>query len=180
MKAEGGRQKAEIPPSFSAFCLLLSAFGCASAPQPTVPPSAVPGAVVAVMCAQMRSEGMTAGFRVVKTTQPIVTPAVISAMADVAFYRGKPVAPVLPNALLPVEPAPCARAMIEAVDPRRDADAMILQFSSPFSNPYTRRQIGVVARLSLGEDNPVWYWIPMVDRNGSWAASSPLILGVRE
>jgi len=172
--------KAEIPPSFSAFCLLLSAFGCASAPPPTAPPSSVPGSVVAVMCAQMRSEGMTAGFRVVKTTQPIVTPAVISAMADVAFYRGKPVAPVMPNASLPVEPAPCAPTMIDQVNPRRDADAMILQFSSPFSNPYTRRQIGVVARLSLGEDNPVWYWVPLADRGGSWAVGLPMILGVRE
>jgi len=180
MKAEGGRQKAEIPLSFSAFCLLLFAFGCASAPPPTAPPSAVPRSVVEVMCAQMRSEGMTAGIRVVKTTQPIVTPAVISALADVAFYRGKPVSPVTPNAALPVEPASCSRVMIDAINPRRDADAMVLQFSSPFSNPYTRRQIGVVGRLSLGEDNPVWYWIPMVDRKGSWAASTPLILGVRE
>jgi hypothetical protein len=181
MKAEGRKQKAEVLRFLSAFCLLLSAFACASAPQPTAPPPAIPSAVVEVMCGRMRSEGMSSDLRVVKTTQPLVTPAVIAALADVAFYRGKPVAPVMPNASLPVEPASCSRSMIDALNPRRDSDTMVLQFSSPFSNPYTRRQIGVIARLSLGDDSPVWYWIPiMADRNGSWGPGSPLMLAVHE
>ena len=162
--------------------LLLFAAACASARQPTTaPPPAIPSAVVEVMCGRMRSEGMTSDLRVVKTTQPLVTPAVVGALADVAFYRGKPVAPVLPNASLPVEPASCSRSMIDALNPRRDADTMVLQFSSPFSNPYTRHQIGVIARLSLGDDSPMWYWIPIVaDRNGSWGPGRPLMLAVHE
>ena len=180
MKAEGRKQKAEVLRFLSAFCLLLSAFGCASAPRPTAPPPAIPSAVVEVMCGRMRSEGMSSDLRVVKTTQPLVTPAVIAALADVAFYRGKPVSPVMPNAALPVEPASCSRSMIDALNPRRDSDTMVLQFSSPFSNPYTRRQIGVIARLSLGDDSPVWYWIPMAERNGSWGPGSPLMLAVHE
>jgi hypothetical protein len=160
--------------------LLLFAAACASAPHPTIPPSAVPSSVVEVMCGRMRGEGMTSDLRVVRTTQPLVTPSVIAALADVAFYRGKPVAPVMPNASLPVDPGSCSRVMIDAVNPRRDADTMVLQFSSPFSNPYTRHQIGVIARLSLGDDTPMWYWIPLVDRGGSWAAGSALMLAVHD
>jgi len=124
---------------------------------------------------------MTSELRVVRTTQPLITPAVINAMADVAFYRGKPVTPVLPNASMPVEPASCSRAMIDAINPRRDADTMVLQFSSPFTNPYTRRQLGVVARLSLGDDAPMWYWIPIVDHGGAWfPAGQALMLAVHD
>ncbi len=161
---------------FAAAC----AATCASAPQPTALPPAIPRSIVEVMCGRMRSEGMSSDLRVVKTTQPLVTPAVIAALADVAFYRGKPVTPVMPNASMPVEPASCSRVMIEAVNPRRDVDAMVLQFSSPFSNPYTRHQIGVIARLSLGDDSPTWYWIPIADRNGSWGPGSPLMLAVHD
>jgi hypothetical protein len=132
------------------------------------------------MCSQMRTEGMTSDLRVVKTTQPLVNAAVLKALAEVAFYRGKPVAPLAPVASLPVEPASCSRYMIDAVNPRRDRDAMVLQFSSPFSNPYTRRQIGVVARLSLGDESSMWYWIPVVEHKGSWAPGSPLILAVHD
>ncbi|MDQ6800658.1 MAG: hypothetical protein M3041_07450 [Acidobacteriota bacterium] len=161
--------------------LLLFAAACASTPHPTSPPPAViPSAVVEVMCGRMRSEGMSSDLRIVRTTQPLVTPAVIAALADVAFYRGKPVATVMPNASVPVEPASCSRVMIDALNPKRDADTMVLQFSSPFSNPYTRHQIGVIARLSLGDDSPAWYWIPIADRNGSWGPGSPLMLAVHD
>jgi hypothetical protein len=181
MKAEGRRQKTEVLRFLSALCLLLSAFACASAPHPTAPPpSAVPGSVVEVMCGRMRSEGMSSEVRVVKTTQPLVTPAVVAALADVAFYRGKPVSPVMPNASIPIEPASCSGVMIDALNPRKYADSMVLQFSSPFSNPFTPHQIGVVARLSLGDDSPVWYWIPIAERNGSWQPSLPLMLAVHE
>ncbi len=151
---------------FAAAC----ASACVSAPQPTALPPAIPSSIVEVMCGRMRSEGMSS----------LVTPAVIAALADVAFYRGKPVTPVMPNASMRVEPASCSRVMIEAVNPRRDVDAMVLQFSSPFSNPYTRHQIGVIARLSLGDDSPTWYWIPIADRNGSWGPGSPLMLAVHD
>jgi hypothetical protein len=160
---------------------ILFAAACASAPQPTTPPpAAVPSSVVEVMCGRMRSEGMSSDLRIVRTTQPLVTPAVIAALAEVAFYRGKPVAPVFPNATIPVEPASCSRSMIDTLNARRDADAMVLQFSSPFSNPYTRHQIGVIAHLSLGGESPSWYWIPLAERNGSWGPGLPLMLAVHQ
>jgi hypothetical protein len=159
----------------------LFAAACATAPHPIIPPSTIPSGVVEIMCGRMKSEGMTSDLRIVKTTQPIVTAAVVGALAEVAFYRGTPVTPVMPNASMPVEPASCSRAMIDALNPRRDADVMVLQFSSPFSNPYTRNQVGVIARLSLGDDSPMWYWIPIVDRGGgSWIPASPLMLAVHD
>ena len=69
---------------------------------------------------------------------------------------------------------------IDSINSKRDADVMVLQFSAPFSNPFSRRQLGVVARVSLGDESPMWYWIPIGQRNGTWAAGSPVILSVRE
>jgi hypothetical protein len=159
---------------------ILLILACSHAPPPSPPPASVPSAVVEMMCGRIRSEGMTADLRVVKTTQPLVSQGLINALADVAFYHGKPVAPVAPVSALPVEPGSCTKVMIDSMNPRRDADVMVLQFSSPFSNPFSRRQLGVVARISLGDDAPTWYWIPIGEKDGSWRAGSPMILSVRD
>jgi len=156
------------------------ALACASAPPPPAAPSAVPSAAVEAMCGRMRTEGMTGDLRVVRTTQPIVTPAVIRGLADVTFYQGKASQPVMPAGPLPVEPASCSKVTIDSINARRDADVMVLQFAAPFSNPFSRRQLGVIARISLGDESPMWYWIPIGQRNGTWAAGSPVILSVRE
>jgi hypothetical protein len=158
----------------------LLALACASAPPPPAAPSAVPSAAVEAMCGRMRTEGMTADLRVVRMTQPIVTPAVISSLADVTFDQGKASQPVMPAGPLPVEPASCSKVTIDSINSKRDADVMVLQFSAPFSNPFSRRQLGVVARISLGDESPMWYWIPIGQRNGTWSAGRPVILAIRE
>jgi len=180
VKRRADSQSARAGWRAGATCLTLLALACTSAPPPPTPPSAVPSAAVEAMCGRMRTEGMSGDLRVVRTTQPIVTPAVISGLADITFYQGKAAQLVMPAGSLPVEPASCSKVMIDSVNARRDADVMVLQFSAPFSNPFGRRQLGVVARVSLGDESPMWYWIPISPRNGTWGAGSPVILAVHE
>lgn len=161
--------------------LALLASACASAPPLPTPPSTVPRAAVEMMCSRMRTEGMTAELRMIKTTQPLITPTLLNALAEATFIGGKPaVAAAAAAAGLPVESASCAKQLIESFDPKRDSDVMVLQFSSPFNNPFTRGQVGVVARLSLGDEAPTWFWIPMGERNGIWGAGKPTMLGVHD
>ncbi len=175
----GGRRAAGGGRDKGLWLLLLAS--CASTPQPPpVPPPVVPRAAVEVMCTRMHAEGMRGELRVLKKSQPLITASSIEALADAMFYRGRSVAPVTVAPTVPVEvQASCSPQAIDAINPR-DSDVMVLQFSSPFANPFVRGQLGVIARLSLGDESPTWYWIPIGQRNGVWGAASPLMLAVRD
>ena len=73
-----------------------------------------------------------------------------------------------------------ASATIDVIDPMRDSDAMILEFSTPFPNPFSRNQMGVLARLTVGGESPTWYWIPLVQQKDRWIAGQPSTLSVTE
>jgi hypothetical protein len=140
----------------------------------------VPRAAVEVMCTRMHAEGMNGELRVVRKSQPLITASSIEALADAMFYRGRSVAPLTAEPTVPVEiQASCSPLPIDTINPR-DSDVMVLQFSSPFANPFVRGQLGVIARLSLGNEAPTWYWIPIGQRNGVWGAAAPLMLAVRD
>lgn len=141
----------------------------------------VPRAAVETMCNRMHAEGMTGELRVVKNSQPLITPASVDGIAEAMFYRGKSVAPITAAVKVPVETeGSCTTRAIDALDARRDADVMVLQFSSPFANPFARGQLGVIARLSLGNEAATWYWIPIAERNGTWGAGASIMLAVRD
>ena len=57
---------------------------------------------------------------------------------------------------------------------------MIVAFSSPFANPFVKGQLGVFARVSLGDESATWYWIPIGQRNGAWGAANAMMLAVRD
>ena len=158
--------------------LLLAA--CASAPPPPVPPPIVPQAAVEAICTRMHSEGMTGELRVVKSSQPLITPSSVEGLADAMFFRGKSAPPINAAAMVPVEArGSCMTRAIDAINPR-DSDVMVVQFSSPFANPFVRGQLGVIARLSLGNESPTWYWIAIGEKNGLWGAAKPIMLAVRD
>jgi hypothetical protein len=128
----------------------------------------------------MHAEGMSGELRVVRNSQPLITSASIEALAEAMFYRGRSVAPVTAATSVPVETqGSCSLRAIDAIHPG-DSDVMVLQFSSPFANPFVRGQLGVIARLSLGNEAPTWYWIPIGQRSGVWGAAAPLMLAVRD
>lgn len=165
--------------------LLLTA--CASAPpMPQKPITALPRGALDIMCTVLHAEGMASEVRVVKETQPIVTPASLQSLAEVSFFSGKvhgdAIKAILMTPLIPVEvPAQtCISRFVTPQEAARANDVMIIRFSSPFVNPFGRGQTGTLARLSLGNEAATWYWIPLVYRNDRWLAAPPLALSVLE
>ena len=165
--------------------LLIAA--CASAPpMPQTPITTLPQGALDMMCAVLRAEGMTSEVRVVKETQPIVTPASLRALAEASFaskpVKAEAIQAILTTPLIPVEASgqTCIARFVTATEAARANDVMILQFSSPFANPFGRGQTGALARLSLGGEAATWYWIPLVYRNDRWLAGAPASLSVMD
>ena len=161
---------------------------CASSPQqtPAKPITQLPPAALDVMCQRLRAEGMTSEVRVVKETQRIITPASLKALAE-ASYSAKDVKPevvqaILLTPLIPIEKPEktCISRFITSAEAARANDVMLIQFSSPFANPFARNQSGTLARLSLGGEASTWYWIPLIYRNDQWLAGAPAALSVIE
>jgi hypothetical protein len=162
--------------------LLLVLFGCAHnpPPPPPTPPPMVPRAAVDAMCSRMHSEGINTELRAVRTSQPLVTPQAMAALASAMFYSGRGKAEMSVAPTVPVQTSgSCVSRAIDAVS-ARDADVMVVEFSSPFANPFARNQLGVFARVSLANEAATWYWIPIAGRGDTWAAASPLMLSIRE
>jgi hypothetical protein len=165
--------------------MLMLVASCASAPKPIVLPTSVPKGALEAICLRLHDEGMSGALRVVGNSQPLITRAALQALAEAAFFRGNVDPESVTSAVAPPVPVDvpdrsCATRVIESIDPRRDADAMVLQFSRPFANPFAHRQLGLLARLSLGGESATWYWIPLAQQNTRWIAGSPMTLSVTE
>ena len=149
-------------------------------PPPPVPPSAVPSAAVDVMCSRLHGEGINSELRALKMTQPLITPQSVQGLAEAVYYSGKASARIAASAIVPVETAgTCVTHTIDAIGPH-DNDVMILEFSSPFENPFVHGQLGCFARLSLGTEAATWYWVPIGLHGGNWGAASPIMLPMRD
>lgn len=168
--------------------LSLLVLACATSPQqtPAAPVTKLPQAALDVMCARLRAEGMTSEVRVVKETQAIITPAALKALAE-ASYSTKDVKPeqvqaILLTPLIPIEKPEktCISRFVTSAEAARASDVMIIQFSSPFANPFGRNQSGTLVRMSLGGEASTWYWVPLVYRNDQWLAGAPASLSVIE
>ena len=163
------------------FCALL-ALACSSAPPPPppVPPAAVPASAVDVMCSRLHTEGINSELRAVKMTQPLITPQTVQGLAEAVYYSGRSAPRIAAAATVPVETAgTCVTHTIDAITPHEN-DVMILEFSSPFENPFVRGQLGCFARLSLGTEAASWYWVPIGLHGGTWGAATPIMLPIRD
>jgi hypothetical protein len=140
--------------------------------------------MISSICSKLRQEGMTSEIRTFSLTQPLITPAILQGLAEAAFFQGKPknTTTDISNTPIPVEvPAgSCIARTIETFDRARDSDVMVLQMSAPLANPFAGGNLGIVARVSLGEEATVWYWVPMAERAGMWFAGKPTPLAIRE
>jgi len=138
------------------------------------------------MCTRLKAEGLTSEVRVIKETQPIITQGVITGLAEASF-NNKPVhaevvQAILLTPLIPIEvPAnTCVSRFVTSAEAARAMDVMILQFSSPFVNPFGRGQMGTLVRMSLGGESSSWYWIPLYYRGDRWLAGPPAPLSILE
>ena len=172
----------------SSFIVLLAA--CATAPPPTPAPKwiEVPRGVLDAFCAKLHDEGISAetAMDVVRTTQPLITPDSMSGLAEAAMYAKAfdPFA-VSQEANRNATPIPVAVAggacAWRAVDEntQRSPDTMTVELSSPFTNPFARNSVGLLARISLARESATWYWLPVGERDGRWVAGRPMLLGMR-
>ena len=168
---------------------LILLVACATAPPPPTPKlTEVPRGVLDAFCSQLRTEGISVetAMNVVSTTQPIITPDSIAGLADAAFTR------TAFDAIAIADEANHAAAPIPVVVPqggcawhavaegaRHAGDVMTIELSSPFRNPFERNSFGLIARLSLANEAATWYWVPLGEREGRWAAGRPMLLGLR-
>ena len=179
----------------AALCVLFSSAllaGCASKPKvPMTPPvwARVPPAIVDALCGKLRTEGLVSDGTtgIVSTTQVLVSGA---SLKSVAHLYGKDVEASLPAQLInaSLQPLPidiadartCTWTPLDRIDPVRHVDMWVVDFSSPFVNPFTHDEAGMFARLSLGGHDSQWYWIPLGQRNGLWAIGNIFPLDMHE
>jgi hypothetical protein len=145
------------------------------------PVDKLPSAALDQICARMRAEGISSELRVVKETQPIMTPAALQGLGDSSFAHTSPnrdaVEAMLTTPMIPVEQGAksCASRFISQAEVANLSDVMVLQFSPPFLNPFGH-DIGTLARISLGGASSTWYWVPLVHRDGHWYGGPPMPL----
>ena len=153
----------------------LLAAACASTPPPPPPPAvpawdSIPAGITGALCQRLQMDGIGtigADVAIVKVTQPIASPQILASL-------GKPKRSVniahraLPIATTTTGTGACAWKLIDALDPSRQFDAMVVELSSPVANP-SKIAAGMVARVSLGGTHPSWYWIELIPRGEGWS-----------
>jgi hypothetical protein len=158
-------------------------------PPATVPQwEAVPAVVVQAMCIKLHTEGMSGPVTVVSSTEPLITRESLMGLGEIADQADSKKDPSLlatsiaagsPKLPVTVEvPEGCEFHAVASVKEVR-GDEMVLQISSPLVNPYEKVSAGLFARLSLGGENPQWYWVPLAKtKEGKWVAGTPLSIAV--
>jgi hypothetical protein len=141
-------------------------------PLPTVPDwESIPPGVSSALCQRLQMDGIgTIGSEVsiVKVTQPIAT-------AQALAVLGKPKRPVsilqraLPIATTSTGTGACTWKAIDALDPNRQFDSMVVELSAPVANPAAKSAAGMLARVSLGGTHPNWYWIELIPHSAGWS-----------
>ncbi len=137
----------------------------------TVPDwDAIPAGVTSAFCQRLQMDGIgTIGAEVaiVKITQPLASPQALGAV-------GAAIRPVtVLHRALPIETSStgagaCTWKAIDALDPKRQFDSMVVELSAPVANP-TKPGAGIVARVSLGGTHPSWYWMELAPRRSGWS-----------
>lgn len=139
----------------------------------------IPAHVTSAFCQRLQMDGIgTIGAEVaiVKITQPIASPQALGSI-------GAPIRPVtVLHRALPIETSSggvgaCAWRPIDALDPRRQFDSMVVELSAPVANP-TKPNAGIVARVSLGGTHPNWYWIELTPRRSGWSVGRIVPLSI--
>lgn len=168
--------------------LLLIALvaACASNKRPVGPPlTQVPSVAVDSMCARLRAEGLSAELVVMDRSRPILTPASLYGLGEISVQNARPSPESLkPLTMLPAvaveKPQTCAARFVGAKEAARVFDIMTLEFSAPIENPYVKRQMGTLVRMSLGGESATWYWVALTYYKDRWVASMPASVSVME
>jgi hypothetical protein len=160
--------------------VLLSTILCSACtstpPAPVVAPQwdAVPSRVVDALCQRLRMDAIATGkTTIVKVTQPLANAQSMAALAGSTAPRGAKVRAnaAVVNRAIPIElgRGGCAWDPIDVRDIDKHSDAMLVELSAPLLHPFNKNEAGVLARVSLGNENQSLYWISMIPRGNQWA-----------
>lgn len=157
----------------AALILFLAACSSSQPEPPSIPDwNAIPPGVSAALCARLQLDGIgTTGTDVdiVKVTQPLASPQALASLGKprrhaplTIVHRALPVAAGTSNA------GGCSWKLVDALDPERQFDTMVVELSAPVPNP-TKPGAGIIARVSLGGTHPAFYWIDLIPRGDTWS-----------
>ena len=142
----------------------------------------LPNAISFALCQRLQLDGIGSigtDISIIKITQPIVNGQVLGALG--APRRGRPTTVVhraIPIVTTSGGTGGCSWKPIDALDPARQHDSMVVELSSPVANPASRNAAGIAARVSLGGTHPNWYWIELIPRQGGWSVGRIFPLGL--
>ena len=74
----------------------------------------------------------------------------------------------------------CTWQPVEKLDPVAYAQLTVIQFSAPFQNPFTKNESGVLVRMSVGNHDAQWYWIPLAERQGLLGIGLVMVMDMHE
>lgn len=170
--------------------LLLVTAACASKPKvpPPPPPDTISPAALDALCARLQMDAIATGtpLALVTTTRPLATQSSITSLLLIA-ERGARSNPqrlgmtmMEGNRALPfsTEGASCSWKTMTPAQAATLRDEMIVELSAPASNPFSAREAGIFARVSLGGEgmSASWYWISLVPYGDRWAVRSVSVL----
>ncbi|HEX7139811.1 MAG TPA: hypothetical protein VF219_18305 [Vicinamibacterales bacterium] len=163
----------------SAFCILPFAFlvGCAAASKMTTTApdlKSVPSVAIEAACTKLRNEGLAGDLAmVVKKTEPsLITGASLRSVAhsynkDIdASQLASAISSIVQSTPIDFPATSCKWQPIEKLDPVAHVQLVVVEFSPPFINPFTKGESGVLVRTSIGGHDAEWYWIPLAERQG--------------
>ncbi|HEX7154555.1 MAG TPA: hypothetical protein VF618_23925 [Thermoanaerobaculia bacterium] len=174
--------------------LLLLFASCATTTAPaakTAAPEwdAIPSGVLDVFCRRLKSDAVGSGggsVGIVTRTQPLVSASSLDSLQNAYFGRGNAArqaeALSAGQRMIPIAlpQGSCAWQPMEAVDPNRYSDIMVVELSNALTNPYQWREAGLFARVSLAGRDASWYWIPLTRSGDTWTTGHILPLDLTD
>jgi hypothetical protein len=168
--------------------LLLALFllGCTEPAPPPVAPdwTAVPAGALDALCARLQMDAIATGapLTVVSTTRPLATPQSLHTLTLTTRGRttsvGASEAVALMNRSLPVttDGTSCAWRPIAASQLAQHQDEMVLELSAPALHPFSPKEAGLFARVTVGGQGASWYWIHLAPSPVGWRIASVSVL----
>lgn len=155
-------------------CLL--SFACALKPPVTTAPDlkSIPAIVIEAACTRLQNEGLTgeSAMAVKKTEPSLITGQSLRSVAHSynkdldASSLAVTISSMVQSTPIDFRATSCKWRTIEKLDPVAQAQMAVVEFSPPFINPFTKGESGVLVRMSVGNHDAQWYWIPLAERQG--------------
>lgn len=165
-------------PLVGVLVLVLLLASCATPAPPVTTPEwdALPIAVVDALCARLRMDaiGTSAPLAIVSTTRPLATAESIRTLTMTARGRTTSVraseSVAMMNRVLPVTTngAACPWRPIDASRIAQHHDEMLVELSAPALHPFSPKEAGLFARVTVGGEGASWYWVSLLPSGTGW------------